>query len=283
MVGVRLKRKKARLPGPLRSALSLSGVYLFTAGLWIIGSDTLAEHIFSPASLTRIQTWKGWFFVTVTASLLGLFVYRQLHILSGAFTRLEGLLEEKEVLTRELHHRIKNNLQLVSSLLSLEKGETDDPAFRERLNNLERKIITMGIIHEISYFNRDMSRIPVSTFLERLLTTVRFSGKQIGYNQEADEELLLPVDSLVPLGLLTEEILNHLPVSSEEDIRVGFAAGNDRERYTLVIRSSGTIDMEGALSGRLVEALTAQLRGEFRILDESGRPGGLVFEFPGRQ
>src|SRR3546814_14321008 len=93
--------------------------------------------------------------------------------LKQAEERLEASLAEKETLLREIHHRVRNNLQVISSLLQLEIRNFSDPDARERINRISQRIAVLGKIHDQLYTSENFARIDFAQHLEQLCANLK--------------------------------------------------------------------------------------------------------------
>lgn len=120
-------------------------------------------------------------------------------------------LKEKHVLLQEIHHRVKNNLAVVSGLLQLQVYETDDPVIQETLKESENRIQTMALIHEKLYNSRNLARISCQSYISELVETIR---NTIGSNKDIDvhmdiEDIKLSINKAVPFALLVNEVVTN--------------------------------------------------------------------------
>ena len=121
-------------------------------------------------------------------------------------------LEEKEVLLREIHHRVKNNMQVISSLLSLQAANIDDERLHKLFQESQSRVRAMALIHEILYDSDDLSSIDLSTYMSRLAASLtRMYGAdaaQVRLNVES-EDITLRIDDMVPCGLAISELISN--------------------------------------------------------------------------
>jgi PAS domain S-box-containing protein len=206
----------------------------------------------------------------------------------------EGLrrsLEEKEVLLREVHHRVKNNLNIISSLLNLQSIEIKEPeqamaAFR----NSRDRISTMALVHEELYKSQDFSHVDMGEFLGKLtdqLAEAYGPGEDIRFSTEA-EGLMLSVNSSVPCGLILNELIANaikhaFPKGGPGEIRIRFGTSGE-EHYELSVSDDGTgmNDKPGdrnreTLGLTLVGLLVEQLAGTMDVSTEHGTAVRIVF------
>jgi len=121
-------------------------------------------------------------------------------------------LEEKEVLLREIHHRVKNNMQVISSLLSLQASNIKDERLHQLFQESQSRVRAMALIHEILYDSNDLSSIDLSTYMSRLVASLtRMYGAdagQVRVNVETDD-ITLRIDDMVPCGLAISELISN--------------------------------------------------------------------------
>ncbi|MCC6751662.1 MAG: PAS domain-containing protein [Deltaproteobacteria bacterium] len=186
---------------------------------------------------------------------------------------LETQLAERNALLKEVHHRVKNNMQVVSSLLKLQYGRLEDPAQRAMLADTETRIRSMALVHELLYQNPELGRISLAEYARALVQQVsRSSGidpRRIPV--VVPEGVVLPIDAAVSVALLVSELLTNLvkhafpagtPVRAE---LVGWRQGSELH---LLLRDWGVglpedlaVLEERSLGLRLVRSLARQLRG----------------------
>ncbi|PAU94108.1 hypothetical protein CK503_07800 [Aliifodinibius salipaludis] len=124
---------------------------------------------------------------------------------------ISSSLKEKKVMLKEIHHRVKNNLAIVSGLLQLQMYETDNPLLRDTLEESERRIQTMALIHEQLYSSESLGSISCDTYIGDLVETIR---NTIGSNREVDvttdiESIELNIEQAVPFALLVNEVVTN--------------------------------------------------------------------------
>ncbi|MHC1711553.1 MAG: PAS domain S-box protein [Solidesulfovibrio sp.] len=187
--------------------------------------------------------------------------------------RLRESLLEKEVLLKEVHHRVKNNLQVISSLLFLQKDNVEDPAIQDMFEESRNRIASMALVHEELYRSGDLARVDLKEYLERLAPKVVQSlrgNKSIGFALNLTE-CRVSVDKAIPFGLIINELMTNA-------VKHGFCGrdtGNvrvtvDRQEgmAQAVVEDDGIGLPEGfhpdavkTLGMQLVVQLTRQLRG----------------------
>jgi two-component sensor histidine kinase len=189
---------------------------------------------------------------------------------------LRTALAEKEILLKEIHHRVKNNMQIISSLLSLQALQVDDPKVQAMFEESQSRICAMGLIHQRLYGSNDLARIDLPDYLRNLVSMV-LRSHPIGAQIDAEvnvESLLLGLDIAIPLGLITNELLTNslkhaFAGRTKGVVQVGLhaAAGGQCE---LMVANDGVEDLStrakpAGLGLSLVEMLTRQIRGTLAV------------------
>lgn len=220
---------------------------------------------------------------------------RMADLISAREAELRESLAQKEVLVREIHHRVKNNLQLVMSLLNLHARRIRDPRAELAFAEARNRINALATLHRRLYESENLQEIDLRWFLEDLCAELRRSGlagsRHIELRVEAPSDVIGP-EVAVPLGLLvTEAITNaykhafvgqqrgHIEVKVERD---------SPDTLTVTVRDDGAgfeagTDGETVGLGRsLIDAFVRQLRGELQIYAEGGTVVRLRFPVPAR-
>ncbi len=203
----------------------------------------------------------------------------------AAEEKLRRSLEEKEVLLREIHHRVKNNLQVISSLLHAQARDVEAASVQERFEETQERIRSMAAIHEQLYQSDDLSRVEFAEYLEVLMDELFRSHRtdHIARTLEAEAQPL-PVDQAIPAGLIVNELVSNalehaFPDGQDGTLSVTFRA--DAGEAQLVVADDGcgaeALDDEGALGLRLVRGLTRQLRGSLSTETEAGVTATITF------
>jgi two-component sensor histidine kinase/CheY-like chemotaxis protein len=129
-----------------------------------------------------------------------------------AEARIKASLEEKEVLLKEIHHRVKNNLQVVSSLLYLQSENVGDPAVLEMLKDSQNRIRSMALVHERLYQTEDLARIDFPEYVrdlaDFLVGSYSMTTHDVLLRLDADD-VVLDVDTAIPCGLIVNELVSN--------------------------------------------------------------------------
>jgi two-component sensor histidine kinase len=163
----------------------------------------LQENLLMEAELERNRLVKNLSIVAgLLFVLLGVFVYIN-------FRRSRRSEKEKEILLKEIHHRVKNNLQIISSLLDLQAGTTEDEIIKNVIKEGQSRVKSMALIHQLLYQTENLTKIDFLKYLEQLMKSLHVSfdrsGKRIHYTIKS-ENIQLNLDTAIYLGLITNEL-----------------------------------------------------------------------------
>jgi len=205
-------------------------------------------------------------------------ISRDITELTQAQEALETSLKEKEVLLRELHHRVKNNLQVISSLLSLQGRGTDSPETRRVLDEIQNRVRSMSLIHDTLSAGPSISEIRFDDYVNRLVTHLGISyGRDAGEIHTALDvpEIALSIDTAMICGLILNELVSNAMEHAFGEVasgRIDIRMTADGERYTLSVRDNGVgiapgvdLDNPATLGLQLVDALAGQLGGKLEF------------------
>jgi PAS domain S-box-containing protein len=200
-------------------------------------------------------------------------------------------LREKETLLREIHHRVKNNLQVVSGLINLQAMYIPDEKSRQLYKDSQNRIKTMALIHEELYQQADLASIDFAEYIRGLSDNLlaSYGVDSISVTLElALEKALVPLDTAIPCGLIVNELLSNslkhaFPESGGGKLGVAFSRDGGGE-FILKVWDDGVgfppdLDFRksGSLGLQLVTILAEQLGAEFRHEDKDGTAFTLTF------
>ncbi|MEW5773663.1 MAG: sensor histidine kinase [Thermodesulfobacteriota bacterium] len=266
----------------LRSAL----LYALFGGLWIVFSDRALEILVQDsAALTRLQTYKGWFFVGVTAILVWWFV--RTHLLDAAsidaqFLQQAGQLrrarDERDVLLQECHHRVTDNLQVIVGLLNLARDKVDSPAAVPALDAAIARVCGMALIHSQLHDASRPDRVDMARFIRELHAYLagRYEGQRVEAVFDLDE-VVLPIERAIPCAMLLVEALTNVfshafapGAKGRVTVRLKGLGG---ARLLLAVEDNGRGLDPGRGEGLglgLIRSLAGQLRGDLSIASDQG-------------
>jgi PAS domain S-box-containing protein len=204
---------------------------------------------------------------------------------------LNASLREKEVLLKEIHHRVKNNLQVVSSLLSLQGRTIPDSRLRAAFEDSRARIQTMALIHEQLYQSANLAQIDFAKYLSDLAHSV-VKASRVGQGllslDLSAEEVFFPIETAIPCGLLLHELLSNCVKHAFPGNRGGTIGVRlcryPQGSYGLTVRDDGVglppgLDIRApvSLGLRLVHLLAAQLHGALTFESRQGTSVSLAF------
>ena len=199
--------------------------------------------------------------------------------------KIEQQNEQKEILLKEIHHRVKNNLQVISSLLSLQSNNIEDQTALSAVKEGQNRVKSIALIHQKLYQHEDISRVDFHEYVTELIYHLRSTFQT---DSEVDIEvethdLTLDIDTAVPLGLIVNELVSNSFKYAFQDIDEGKiiielkGMENDQDRLHLSVADDGVgiphgIDIENteSLGLKLVRMLSSQLDGEMTYANGKG-------------
>jgi len=194
--------------------------------------------------------------------------------------KIEAALHEKTVLLNEVHHRVKNNLQIIISLLNLQRDHADQPLVHAALMESESRIRAMSLIHQFLYEQKNFARLDLAAYLKQLGRLVEGLHSGVARNIELlvtgpAAPVWLPFDQAVPCGLLINELLTNayrhaFPAGRSGQIQLKVFSDDDRE-LQLTVADNGiglpnglSLDKPPSLGLQLAGILVEQLGGRWR-------------------
>jgi two-component sensor histidine kinase len=204
--------------------------------------------------------------------------------------QIKASLKEKDVLLKEIHHRVKNNMQIISSLIRLQSREIEDEKARRIFEISQNRIRSIALIHEALYQSGDLSQIDFSSYIRRLtthlLTIYRPKGTALELNLDV-EKILLDINKAIPCGLIINELVSNamkhaFPVDRGGEIGVSLAEKDGV--CTLIVKDNGKGFPEGvdfkstdSLGLQIVNDLVQQLEGDIRLEQNMGTAFVITF------
>ena len=223
----------------------------------------------------------------------GLFAYQRLRrseaALSARGEELSAALTEREVLLKEIHHRVKNNLQIISGLLFRQSRKTESAETRELLRDGNDRIKAMALVHQNLYQHDELSGINLRDFTTELTEQLQLSQLGAGAKPQIELEVAdarMNLDHAIPVGLMLNELITNafkyaLGPGGGDKLKVLFrTTAEDAGRYWLTVVDNGpglpsgySPEQGKSLGLHLVKGLTRQLKGKLELSEANG--GGL--------
>lgn len=194
-------------------------------------------------------------------------------------------LAEKEVLLKEIHHRVKNNLQVICSLLNLQARSLQDTTITALFKETQNRIRSMALVHEKLYQSNNLAKIELVEYLQDLAQNLSFSYpvdySKVIFKTDIQSNIFLNIDTAVPCGLIVSELISNA-------LKYAFYPGekgeiylqawlNEEQNLVLIVQDSGRgfpddfeLEKSQTLGLKLVKTLTHQLRGNLELDKTSG-------------
>jgi len=210
--------------------------------------------------------------------------------------RIRSSLKEKEVMLKEIHHRVKNNLQVISSLLNLQSAQEQNPAILAALKESQGRVRSMALVHEELYRSNDLADINMDSYVRKLTANLFFAYQSATTRVALDidvRDVYLPVDTAIPCGLIINELISNSLKYAFKKRQKGLVTvrfDHDGPAYSLVVSDDGVglpkdLDIENteSLGLQLVGTLAKQLRGAIDVDRAKGTSFTLEFALQGKQ
>lgn len=205
--------------------------------------------------------------------------------------KLKMSLDEKEVLIKELHHRVKNNMQVMSSLLALQSRKIDDKKYQSLFQESQNRIHAMALVHERLYHSEEIAKVDFSRYLYELTQHLFYS-----YNINRDLvtlnlnvwDVYLGIDAAVPCAMIINELVSNslkhaFPEGRKGVINVSLMK-NDEQKHVLAVLDDGIgfpaqfdISKSDSLGMQIIQSLTRQLNGSLAV--EGARGTAVTIQF----
>lgn len=263
------------------------------------------SELTSVMNKTSIQLFATTFVLSVMLVLALWYVLRRMALLpleheiearENAELKMKSTLDEKSVLLKEVHHRVKNNMQIIASLLRLQARSLPETELLDTLRESENRIESMSMIHEALYMSENMSKIDFGYYVDKitnnLFRTYGVHPEKIRLNKEI-HNLALGIDVAVPCGLIINELISNSLKYAFPDDRSGEIlislnekdTGSNGNSYELRVSDDGAgmpegvdIDDTETLGLQLVSTLAGQMHGKMRVNSTNGTSFIIDFE-----
>ena len=213
--------------------------------------------------------------------------------------KLKKSLEEKEILLKEIHHRVKNNLQIISSLLNLQSRYINDEEMLDIYKESQNRVKSMAIIHEKLYQSEDLARIDFGDYVRSLVLDLFNSYGVDKSSTELDikiEDILLDINTAIPCGLIVNELVTNsikhgfpssrsLGADKSKINKIAVGIAKEDNFYNMSVYDNGIgfpqdLDFQNtdSLGMQLVISLTSQLRGTVELERDNGTLFRIIFK-----
>ncbi|GAB4446811.1 MAG: hypothetical protein OHK0036_00200 [Bacteroidia bacterium] len=226
--------------------------------------------------------------ITLDVNLFPIIVNNHIKEVSGIATditqevekqnQLKTLLHENEVLMKEIHHRIKNNLQVISSMINLQIQDEENQHTRYVLRDTQNRVYSMAIIHQTLYQNRNYSSINISGNIPTLIQNILFSFNRSDIDVFTDiEEVILDVNTAIPLFLIINEAVTNIvkyafPLSFQGEKKSEIYLKRKNTNIEVIIKDNGTGIQKNTLENifsstgfSIIKALSEQINAQLNI------------------
>ena len=220
-------------------------------------------------------------FVSVTRNIQGL-KKREMGIVEGT--------KQKENLLREIHHRVKNNFAILVSLINMQKTQSQNEEVKQSLTNLQLRIRTMALVHEMLYRSDSFEKISFPDYIRSVASVVSSTYGKMNVNLDFQlDPVIINIETAIPLGLMLNEILSNayrhaFTDNSAGTIRISFTKDKAPKYYALTISDSGIglpegFSMEGnkTMGLQIVDILVKQIEARLYIAQENGTSFTIIF------
>jgi two-component system, sensor histidine kinase PdtaS len=233
------------------------------------------KDLVAQEEIKRQRNIKNFSFAGLGLVLLScILAYRQRNKIAKAKKHSDELLKDNELLLKEIHHRVKNNLEVISSLLALQSAQVDDPDIKEAMQQGQNRVHSIGIVHQKLYQGENLGHIEMKDYFINLSESIldSFGAEKRVTIECAMDQLDVDIDTAVPLGLIVNELLTNtlkyaFPEGKHGKVQIKLQKQPDGLLHLEVsdngIGKSGLTHGTG-FGGQLISLLTQQLSGTMR-------------------
>jgi len=210
--------------------------------------------------------------------------------LAAQNTQISNALADNQMLIKEIHHRVKNNLQVISSLLSMQERKVTDSDTKDALKSSKTRVQSMSILHQSLYQTDKFKDVEAEQYIARLVDNIRDT-----YNTDSDlkfhidiDPISLDVDTLIPLGLISNELICNAMKYAFEGREVGtikYKLKESDKHITMTVSDDGVgigaeeiPQKESSLGARLIKSFSDRLDGNIKVSSDSGTTIEITFD-----
>ena len=198
--------------------------------------------------------------------------------------RIKQNLKEKNLLLKEVHHRVKNNLQIISSLLNLQTHYFEDKKSIELFKQTKNRIKTLALVHEKLQQASDIEQVNLEEYIQSIVELLSYSydnrGKNIKINLDFDASSNFEIDKAIPCGLIVNELVSNSiehAFQNQQNGIINLKLRKEGEQFSLLISDNGSgipegykIDKNESLGSEIVSSLVEQLNGKIESFNDEG-------------
>lgn len=229
--------------------------------------------------------------IVVLLSLIGInrIIKKNLKILEEKNSIITEMLKEKDFLIKEIHHRVKNNLQVISSLLQMQARHINEPTAQEALIEGEARVRSMAIIHQHLYSGSQHNKVNLSAYIDNLVDNLKHSynnkNKKIEIHKDI-QEIELDITEIIPLGLIINELLVNSYKYAFENIeigKIGIAVNMVNGKINVLVSDDGIgLDPKFTKEGfgtRLIQTFAKKLQAKYDVHSSPNNGTQIKIEF----
>ena len=217
---------------------------------------------------------------------ISIFVLSVALLLFFLFRQKRKSLAEKEVLLQEIHHRVKNNLQIISSLLKLQARNLSDEAAIDAVKEGESRVKSMALIHQRLYSADDVRGVNVQEYFENLIVEIfQTFGLNTIDHQVKTRSIKLDIDTMIPLGLIVNELITNALKYAFKDNKKGklsIEIEEKGEQLWIEVRDNGSgidsdnLNKSDSFGWKMIQSLSRKLKAEINIINNEGTTVQLI-------
>ena len=199
-------------------------------------------------------------------------------------TQIEASLKEKEILLKEIHHRVKNNLQIISGILDIQNFSIKEPEIKAILNEGQNRIQSIALLHKTMYQNKNFNAVNFDKYLAELISHSKQANYSLNKQIEIDfttDDIQLEIDTAVPLGLILNELINNAYKHAFKEKQSGAISialkEVDEKSFQLEFKDNGNgfaanfdVTKVKSVGYELINGLTKQLKGKLTTHNANG-------------
>lgn len=213
----------------------------------------------------------------------------QNELITNQNEQLTQSFQKQSTLLSEVHHRVKNNLQLIISILTLQSSKIDDETLRFEIDHISEKIRSIALIHEQLYQTTEFEKVEVSVYLKNLLNhyySLKQNGEEFNYTLQCPK-IMLNLETIIPLGMILTELINNSlkygkNVHSNLHLNISLVEKNNAFHFIFQDNGSGyqSLDLEkqSSMGAILIRSMSRQLKGEYQFFNHHGAGFKLIFK-----